>query len=64
MQVGWFGFRQKSNGNNFELYTPFYLEPMKRFECRSDVCMLRSAGDGANECILNLLKKFYLDHRK
>ena len=50
MKVGWFRFMQEivSNGNNFELYALFDPEPVKRFECRSDVSMLRSVSDGTS----------------
>ena len=33
---------------DFLLYALFNLEPVKRFECRSDVSVFRSAGDGEN----------------
>ena len=36
-----------NNGNNFELYAQFDLKPIRRFKCKSDVCMLRSAADGS-----------------
>ena len=38
-QIGWFRFRKKivSNRYDFVLYALLDLEPVKRFECRSDV---------------------------
>ena len=66
MHVGLFGFMQKivGNLNNFELYVLFDFEPMKLFECQSDVYMLRSVGKGVSECILNLLQTFDFDDWK
>ena len=48
------------NGDYFELNTLFDLEPMKLFKCRSNTRVIGSACDCARECILNLLKAFYL----
>ena len=42
------------------LYALFDLEPVKRFECRSDMRVLRGASDGTKKCILNLLEAFEL----
>ena len=47
-------------GHYFELNTLFDLAPMKLFKCRSNMRMLGSACDCASECILNLMKAFYL----
>ena len=47
-----------SNRYEFLLYALFDLEPMKRFECRSDMQVLRSAAVGESYCILDLLKAF------
>ena len=43
---------------DFVLYALFNLEPVKRFECNSDVRMLWSADADASQCILNLLEAF------
>ena len=48
------------NADYFELNTLFDLEPMKWFKCRSNTRVLGSACDCASECILSLLKAFYL----
>ena len=49
-QIWWFRFMQEivSNGYDFLLYALFDLEPVKRFECMSDVWVLMSAGNGAS----------------
>ena len=47
-----------SNIYDFALYALLNIEPMKRFECRSAMRVLRSTGDGASWCILNLLEPF------
>ena len=49
MQMGWFRFMKEIARNiyYFVLQTLVGLEPVKRFECRSDVWVLRTAGDGA-----------------
>ena len=48
------------NGEYFELNTLFDLEQMKLFKCRSNTRVLGNVCDCASECILNLLKAFYL----
>ena len=40
-----FRFMEEINGYDFVLVALFDHEPMKRFECRSDVRMLRSVHD-------------------
>ena len=52
-QIGWFRLMEEPIKR---------FEPMKRFECRSDV--LRSTGDGASRCVLNLLEAFELYNGK
>ena len=52
------------NGDYFELNMFFDLEPMKWFKCRSNTRVLGSACDCVSECILNLLKAFYLGGRQ
>ena len=47
-----------SNRYDFVLYALFDLELVKRFECRSDGRVLRSAGGVTSWCILNLFDAF------
>ena len=51
------------NRYDIVLYTLFDREQVNYLRW-SDLCLLRSAGDGAGWCILNLLKAFELDDWK
>ena len=52
-----------SNGNNFN-YMHCSTFSQRSDECGSDLCMLRSVGNGASKCILNLLETFDLGEKK
>ena len=64
-QMSWFKYMEEIVSNRYDfVYSLFYLEPMKQFECRSDMLVLKSAGEGASWCILNLFEAFGLGDGK
>ena len=52
-QMGWLKFMEETTNNKYDfiLYALFDLEPVERFECRSDVCVLRRAGPVTDELV-------------